>query len=199
MHRKSDETVMAQSAWQCGEATPAESDLPRGAGAINDDHWNCAVTPEEHNRNDTDLELSRFLPYLLVNLSKRLSTALSATYQRDYDLSVHEWRVLANLNQSGALTSKEIGEQTYMDKVKVSRAIKGLDEKGWTRKGPHPSDSRAYLVSLTAAGRRVIEKIIPRVLSWESELLQALSTQERAALMTAIHKLNARLDLLDRE
>lgn len=140
------------------------------------------------------LDLDDFLPYLLVNLSKRLSAALAETYQRDHALTIAEWRVMANLNQSGALTSKEIGRQTYMDKVKVSRAVKSLVAKDWVVRRPRPEDSRSHTVSLTAAGRAVIRDVIPRVLQWQASLLDALSERERATLMRVIGKLDRRLD-----
>lgn len=145
---------------------------------------------------DSNLELDKFLPYVLVNLAKRLSSTLATTYQREYDLSIPEWRVVANLNQSGSLTSKEIGQQTYMDKVTVSRAIKNLSDKGWVKKQAHPEDSRAHIVSLTRKGRAVIEKLAPRVLQWESALLECLSGQEYRLLIQAIGKLDGRLDFM---
>lgn len=140
------------------------------------------------------LELDSFLPYLLVNLSKRLSATLAAIYQADYDLTIPEWRILANLNQAGALTSKEIALQTYMDKVKVCRAIKTLTDKGWIEKRTHQTDSRAYLVSLSAAGQKVIDAIIPKALGWQATLLETLSVEEQAALHSAIDKLNQCMD-----
>ena|SRR5690606_3631943 len=148
---------------------------------------------------DSTLELSRFLPYVVVNLGKRLSEGLASTYQRDYDLSVHQWRVLANLKASGKLTAKQVCRETRMDKVKVSRALTGLLAKGWIKKEPDPSDLRAQIVSLTAAGSRVVSNVIPRALDWERALMQSLSEDERQAMMTAIEKLNARLDELSQE
>lgn len=153
----------------------------------------------DENSLDSTLELSRFLPYVVVNLGKRLSEGLASTYQRDYDLSVHQWRVLANLQASGNLTAKEVCRETRMDKVKVSRALTGLLEKGWIKKEPHPTDLRAQIVSLTAAGSRVVSNVIPRALDWENALLASLGEDERKAMVAAIEKLNARLDELSRE
>lgn len=150
----------------------------------------------EANDQEASLELSRFLPYLVVNLGKRLSEGVASTYQSDYELSVHQWRVLANLKASGKLTAKEVGRQTRMDKVKVSRALAGLLDKGWIKKEPHPSDQRAQIVSLTGPGSRVVSNIIPRALAWEKALLLSLSRDEQRVMMTAIDKLNARMDEL---
>lgn len=141
-----------------------------------------------------ELELNSFLPYLLVNLSKRMSATLAAIYQADYDLTIPEWRILANLNQAGALTSKEIALQTYMDKVKVCRAIKTLSDKGWVEKRSHQTDSRAYLVSLSRAGQQVIDAIIPKALGWQATMLEALSAEEQAALRSAIDNLSDWMD-----
>lgn len=154
------------------------------------------VHDTDENDQEPRLELNRFLPYLVVNLGKRLSAGVASTYQRDYELSIHQWRVLANLKASGKLTAKQVGRETRMDKVKVSRALAGLLEKGWIKKEPHPSDLRAQIVSLTGPGSRVVSNIIPRALAWEEALLESLSGDEQRAMMTAIDKLNARLDEL---
>lgn len=143
---------------------------------------------------DQTLVLDKFLPYLLVNLAKRMSATLAEIYQHDYDLTIPEWRVLANLNQAGALTSKEIALQTYMSKVKVCRAIKNLTDKGWIDKQRHATDSRAYLVSLSEAGQRVIDDITPKALGWQSALLASLDAEEYNSLLNAIAKLSERLD-----
>lgn len=148
---------------------------------------------------ETTLELDSFLPYLVVNLGKRLSSGLASTYQQDYELSVHQWRVLANLKASGKLTAKEVGEETRMDKVKVSRALTGLEERGWIKREPHPTDQRAQLVSLTAQGSRAVSNIIPRALEWEKNLLKSLTENEQRLMLKIIDKLNARLDDLSAE
>jgi DNA-binding MarR family transcriptional regulator len=150
----------------------------------------------EARDQDSILELNRFLPYLVVNLGKRLSAGVASTYQCDYDLSIHQWRILANLKAVGRMTAKDVGRETRMDKVKVSRALAGLLEKGWIKKEAHPDDQRAQIVSLTGPGSRVVSSIIPRALAWEADLLEVLDESERKVVMAAIAKLNARLDEL---
>ena len=140
------------------------------------------------------LALDKFLPYVLVNLAKKMSADLADVYQREYDLSVAQWRVLANLNQAGVLTSKEVGLQTNMDKVKVSRAINRLIDRKWIKKKKHASDSRAYFILLSARGKRMVDEIIPKVLDWQADVLGAISEKEYETLLKVAAKLDCRLD-----
>ncbi|HEY7775198.1 MAG TPA: helix-turn-helix domain-containing protein, partial [Kineobactrum sp.] len=78
-----------------------------------------------------ELQLERFLPYLVNNLADRISTGLSRIYADEYGLSIPEWRVIANLAEHGVLNAKSIVTTTGMEKSKVSRAVKSLTDRGF--------------------------------------------------------------------
>lgn len=142
----------------------------------------------------TELQLNEFLPYLMVHFAGRLSSALAKRYQREFGLTVAEWRVLANVNELGQLRSKDVAERTSMDKVKVSRAVQSLCDKGWIKKTDDAKDSRAYYLSLTAAGNKIMAKMIPAILHWQDDLLRGWSKKDFKKLIEAIHQLDERLD-----
>lgn len=140
------------------------------------------------------LLLDQFLPYRLVSLSQRISQALSAIYREEFDISVPEWRILANLAEKGELNPKEIAQQTSMDKAKVSRAIKELSAKRCVVKHRHEGDRRAYRLSLSERGLALYRQIVPLALAWEGRLLDALDASEYRDLNRIIEKLARRLD-----
>ena len=144
----------------------------------------------KRNRQVPNLDINNFLPYRLARLAHKVSSRLSRIYQREYDLSIPEWRILATLNQGTPLTSKDIATNAYMDKVKVSRAIQTLSKKQWIRKIMHAEDNRTYLVALSKKGQQVMDKITPIALDWQNQLLKTLSKSERETLFVVIDKLN---------
>ena len=75
------------------------------------------------------VQLHQFVPYRMVHLAANISLALSKIYKQEFDISIPEWRVLAQLAQQQKLYSKDIGKITSMDKSKVSRAVKVLENK----------------------------------------------------------------------
>ena len=146
------------------------------------------------SKSAPELILDQFLPYRLVSLSQKISHALSAIYREQFGISVAEWRILANLADTGELNPKEVAQQTSMDKAKVSRAIKELSDKQYVVKRRDEQDQRAYWLALSARGRAMYRQIVPLALDWEARLLDALDASEYRDLNRIIEKLARRLE-----
>ena len=144
-----------------------------------------------------DLRLGSFLPYVLNNLAERVSAGLSGIYADEFELSIPEWRVLANLAEHGTLNARQIVEFTTMEKSKVSRAVNNLSERGLLSQRRAQGDSRAKDLTLTAEGKTLYRKIVPRVLGWERNLLGELSAAEYRDLMYLLDKLGSRLESIE--
>lgn len=151
------------------------------------------LRPDNPDAPAARLDLERFLPYRLNHLADRISDELARFYAADYGLTVAQWRVLAWLNQSGVLSATRIGQLTRMDKARVSRAVRALLERGLINRTPARHDQRHQDLSLSAAGRDLLERLIPRALAWESDLLGVLSGGEYRDLMRCLDKLERRL------
>lgn len=145
----------------------------------------------------TDLRLNSFLPYVLNNLAERVSAGLSSIYVAEYQLSIPEWRVIANLAEHQTLNARQIVAFTTMEKSKVSRAVSNLSERGLVSQQRAEGDSRAKDLTLTDAGKDLYRSIVPRVLDWERDLLAEMSSGEYRDLMYLLEKLGSRLQLLD--
>jgi DNA-binding MarR family transcriptional regulator len=140
-----------------------------------------------------DLRLNGFLPYVLANLAERVSAGLSHIYADEYQLTIPEWRVIANLAEHDTLNARQIVEFTTMEKSKVSRAVSNLSARGLVSQQRARGDSRAKDLALTSAGKALYRSIVPRVLAWERELLDELSPGEYRDLMYVLEKLGGRL------
>jgi DNA-binding MarR family transcriptional regulator len=132
-------------------------------------------------------DLSTFLPYQLAVASSRISRAFAERYRAEFGLSIPEWRVLAHLAQSGAVSVREIHARVDMDKSKVSRAAARLEEVGLIEKRENAEDRRLLDMRLTAKGRDLIARIVPIADAYQSEILAKLDDLGpafRAALLT---------------
>ena len=142
------------------------------------------------------LILSHFLPYRVVNLARQVSDQCSDIYRQQFDVSVPEWRILATLAEGDNQNSRHIGEVTFMDKSKVSRAVKLLESKGYLVKTRDSSDNRINYLSLTDSGRGLYHQIAPHALEWEAELISALEISEYRDLMRIMEKLEKKLQAM---
>ena len=145
----------------------------------------------------TDLKLQAFLPYVLNNLAERVSAGLSGIYVDEFQLSIPEWRVIANLAEHSTLNARQIVEFTTMEKSKVSRAVGNLSERGLITQRRAEGDSRAKDLTLTEEGLALYRSIVPRVLDWERELLAEMTSGEYRDLMYLLEKLSNRIQILE--
>lgn len=137
--------------------------------------------------------LDNFLPYKVVNFAERVSKSLAGIYSEEFDVTIAEWRTLACLGENRVALPKDIARHTFMDKARVSRALKLLFEKRLIVKIPCENDNRAYWVSLSKAGKRLYSAIVPKALSWEASVLAALDDAEYEILLRILQKLDAQL------
>jgi len=131
-------------------------------------------------------DLTAFLPYQLAVASSRISKAFAERYKAELGLSIPEWRVLAHLAQSDAVSVREIHARVDMDKSKVSRAAARLEEGGLIEKRENPDDRRLLDMRLTPKGREVIARIVPIADAYQAEILASLGNHApefRAALL----------------
>jgi DNA-binding MarR family transcriptional regulator len=138
---------------------------------------------------DRSLDLDAFLPYQLAVLAEAVSRSMSQIYAQRFDLSRDEWRVLAALHDAPPTRTASVIEQTTLDKVSVSRALRRMEDKALVERMTDPQDARGYLIRLTPAGRSLFRKIVPMVQAREQFLLDGLGASERMALQSAMQTL----------
>ncbi|WP_370189650.1 MarR family winged helix-turn-helix transcriptional regulator [Qipengyuania sp.] len=143
--------------------------------------------------------LADFLPYQLSIASNAVSTRIAEQYRKRFALKTTEWRVMAVLGDHGALTQRELTQQTLMDKVPVNRACRRLEDRGLVQRSPNAKDGRSHLLELTAEGRAVHDGIMPLARKIESELFSVLSEEERASLLDMLVRVREQAGDFDAE
>ncbi|TAM62110.1 MAG: MarR family transcriptional regulator [Rhodanobacter sp.] len=149
-------------------------------------------TPRKHTPpgvQHAPLELEHFLPYRLSILSNTISQGIADDYQKRYDLSVTEWRVMAVLARYAGLSAREVAERTAMDKVAVSRALARLVEAGRVSRHMHNFDKRRSVLDLTESGWAIHDVIAPMARARERAVLDKLTEEERTWLARILDKL----------
>ena len=88
---------------------------------------------------------------------------LASRLQRETGLSESDYEVLVNLSEApkGVLRPTELGGATRWEKSRISHQIRRMEERGLVKRTACPTDGRGSLVSITAAGRKAIERAAP--------------------------------------
>ena len=135
--------------------------------------------------------LSEFLPYLLSVTSNAVSTRVADAYRAKFGLRIPEWRVMAVLGDSGALTQRELTSATLMDKVAVNRACKALEDRGLAARQANERDGRSHHLELTKEGRAMHGRIMPLALEMEARLFDSFTEAERQEFASLCARLRA--------
>lgn len=128
------------------------------------------------------LQLDRFIPYRLSVLSNTVSLVIAGAYEREFGLSIPQWRVMAVLARYPDLSAIEVAERTAMDKVAVSRAVQSLIDAKRVLRAFDKGDRRRSILRLSAAGQAVYTRVAPMALRYEQELLSALNPADQRTL-----------------
>ena len=139
-----------------------------------------------------ELILENFLPYRLSILSHTVSTTIAQAYEKQFGLSIPEWRVIAILGRFPGLSAVEVAERTFLDKVAVSRAVSKLIKNGRIDREFADADRRRSILNLSEEGRRVHDAVADLALRFERDLIEGLDDSERAALDVSMKRLMAR-------
>jgi DNA-binding MarR family transcriptional regulator len=117
-----------------------------------DEHADLWLTPSE---------LSSWLS--VVRLMTRLPWAIDAQLQRDADLSMIEYMSMAILSEQPdrTLRMSELAELTSVSLSRLSHLIKRLENRGYVRREPDPSDGRFTHAILLDQGMRKLESAAP--------------------------------------
>ena len=135
------------------------------------------------------LRLREFLTYRLSVLSNTISRRIAELYDREFGLSIWQWRVMAVTGDAPGISATEIGQRTAMDKVAVSRAVAGLIELGYLERKAAEEDGRRSKLYLTRTGQSVYDEIVPMAMAEEQALEAVLTPDERRELTRLMEKL----------
>jgi len=118
----------------------------------------------------TGFVLDDFLPYRLAVTAARVSREFSTRYRARFGITIPEWRVVAHLSQTGAVSVREIHARVDMDKSKVSRAASRLEAAGYVEKRVNPSDRRLLELTLTPKGQAMMLELAELARAYQAEL-----------------------------
>jgi DNA-binding MarR family transcriptional regulator len=106
--------------------------------------------------------------------------------QPDGELTLPETSALARLDRGGPATPGELAKQEQISPQSMGATIGALETRGLVERRPDPSDGRRAVISLTGAGRRVLQdKRNARTQQLAEALVAGFTPAELGQLMAA--------------
>ncbi|HEY3881316.1 MAG TPA: MarR family transcriptional regulator [Trebonia sp.] len=133
----------------------------------------------------------------LVRLFTWLPWSIDQQLQRDADLSMVEYQVLAMLSESPQRTMRmsSLAEVTNASLSRLSHLVKRLEGRGLVRREPDPADGRFTNAILTADGLRTLTEAAPaHVAHVRSLVIDVLSPEQLRRLGRDADRIMSRID-----
>src|SRR5262245_54314590 len=114
-----------------------------------------------------------------------LQEALDRQLQRDAGMPHAYYVVLAMLSEAPGreLRMSELASRVNASQSRMSHAVARLEERGWVRRSPHPTDRRGQLAVLTDEGYEVLAAAAPgHVVAVRQHLFDRLTSEQVCAL-----------------
>jgi len=121
-------------------------------------------------------------------LGLRYNTPLYGWVEERFGLSRAEFVTLYSLGLADGVTASEIAASTAFPKNTLSRAVNRIAKLGLIARHPGASDRRQQNLTLTPAGKAILDEAMPRFVDLEEEMLSPLSLVERETLSALMAK-----------
>lgn len=135
------------------------------------------------------IPLDERVSYRFSIITKRLDQTLAAMHAKTLGISLNNWKIMRVIGFFGPLSATELGSRTSLDPDKITRAVDVLVQRGYVIRKDDEADRRRVVLTLSAKGRRVHDKIEMVAGTMEAEFLSVLTTEESKVLRAALTKL----------
>jgi DNA-binding MarR family transcriptional regulator len=118
-----------------------------------------------HDVAPTEAELAVWKGFLRVHAAMR--RALDAELEAEHGLTLSTYEVLGALScaEDGRLRMADLAEHAQLSRSGMTRLVDRLERQGWLSRCSCSDDARGCFACLTPAGREVIDRARPTLLS----------------------------------
>ena len=107
---------------------------------------------------------------------------------KKHQLTPTQFSVLETLYSKGDLRIQDLIDSILATSGNMTVVIRNMVRDGWITRETDPEDRRAYLVSITEAGRKKIEEALPDHIKNIQRLMQVFNSGEQAELTELLKK-----------
>jgi DNA-binding MarR family transcriptional regulator len=127
----------------------------------------------------------------ISRLARELEARLEPVY-RDHGLEPGWHDILATLRRHGPpfqLRPTDLTNASMLTSSGTTKRLDKLEQAGLIERSPDPGDRRGTLITLTDAGRELIDRLTPEHLDNERAIISALSEAEQRRLVELLRTL----------
>jgi DNA-binding MarR family transcriptional regulator len=131
-----------------------------------------------------ELSLLHLLHRTVQNGTDRFARALG-----EIELTTRQLIVLKAIQDNAGLNQTAVVDLTGVDRSTLADIVRRLSMRGLISRRRRKEDARAYVLTLTAAGRQAIVAAEPILRAVEKDMLSAIPAKQRVDLLDALRAL----------
>lgn len=138
------------------------------------------------------------MPGHLLRRCQQIGVAIFLDACAQFDLTPLQFALLQALVNDGAQDQVTLGGATAMDRSTIALLVRNLEQRGLLRRAKSKRDQRAKIVTITAAGKKLLKAALPAVEAAQQRILAPLSVVESGQLLQLLEKLAQNNNALSR-
>jgi len=147
-------------------------------------------------------QMDRRATEVLINLIRTDSLVTSALTRRfrRHGLSLSGFNALVILRQApDGVNPHEIADRLLVTRAAVTAILDALQTKGLVRRDRSGADGRMSLIAITAAGKKLLDGLLPEHFAAERAMASVLGANEKELLISLLGRLQLHLAAQDED
>ena len=132
--------------------------------------------------------------YLIEQTAKQMKQGFAKELSNlNLDITVDQWIILDTLSDQDHLSQLQIALATQKDAPTITRILDLLEKKSVLTRKSDKTDRRKFVISLTANGKKIIQKIKPISLSYRNNCYYGISQKDMTTLKNILETISTNL------
>jgi MarR family transcriptional regulator, lower aerobic nicotinate degradation pathway regulator len=127
-------------------------------------------------------------PGYLIRRAHQTSMAIFAEELGSYEVTSLQFAIMQALVDEPGADQITVAQRVALDAATSGSVIMRLEERGWLRREPSPTDKRRKLLWLTAEGEKMAMEMKKPARKVQQKLLSPLSDDEKIQLLALLKK-----------
>ena len=133
-------------------------------------------------------ERGRTIPWMARTVH-RLYNAQAQIILDQEKVTIAHWFYLRVLAQHGELNQLELSKRVGMASATAVPALDSMEKRGLLKRRRDPEDRRKYYVGLTDKGRRLVDKLLPKIGDMILKSLDGITYEEMRVFWKIAHQI----------
>ncbi|MBC9176917.1 MarR family winged helix-turn-helix transcriptional regulator [Pseudoroseomonas ludipueritiae] len=128
------------------------------------------------------------MPGHLIRRAHQISGAVFAANLAGFDLTSVQYAAMEAIASQPGIDATRLSDLIAFDKATLGGVLDRLEAKKLIARQPSRQDRRVKSVTLTGAGKALLESVTPRVVAAQVEMMRPLSATEQAQFVALLKK-----------